>query len=315
MKSTDITGLSVVIPHYGDPVPTAALIEQLRQHSSPVPVQIVVSDDASPQAFPAGEGYQVVRRATNGGFGAAVNAGVTVAFHDALLVLNSDVSLPPTALDDLVQGAQPWWPAVVSTKVHQGSGELCVPRLWPKASHHVLEWSEPLARFHGQDWVERAMGNDVAGWHAQVPVVTDWAIGVCLLIPTQDFRAIGGFDERFFMNCEEADLQWRLKRERGLPVVVLAQPVLDHVGGGSSDPVKRGGWVTDARFRYHEKWHGGAGLRWGLEAATAVNLGWNAARSVAGRSPRPRENHRRQRALIAHAWRTRGGTPSGGPDA
>ena len=301
------SAVSVVIPHYGDPEPTSAVVAAVRAQVTDVEVQIIVSDDASPSYFPEGAGYLVVRRERNGGFGAAVNSGIARARHDALLVLNSDVEIGPTFLDDLLAGAAPWWPAVVSPRVVHPHGDAIVARLWPTVAQQMTEWFEPLARFHGRDWLERLIGNDVDAHHSDAPVLTDWVLGVCMLLPTDDVRAVGGFDERYFMNCEEIDLQRRLHEERLLPVVLLPAPTLIHASGASSDPERRAGWLTDARFRYHEKWSGGAGLRHGLTTVAVANAAWGSARAVFGRGNHPVKTFVRQRDWIEHGWATRRG--------
>lgn len=297
--------VSIVLPHYGDPTPTQRLVGQLTAQAGDVDVQIIVSDDASPEPFPDGTAYQTVRSDINRGFGSTVNAGAAHARHERLLILNSDVTVDRDFLTDLLEGAQAWWPAVVAPRVRQGDGTLCVARRWPTVSQQVVEWLEPLARFHGRDWLENAIGNDVAGWHAEAPVRVDWATGVCLLVPTTDFAAVGGFDENFYMNCEEIDLQRRLHDERGLQVMLLPAPTIDHVGGGSSNPGRRAGWLTDARMRYHNKWSGGPALGLGLLAATGVNFGWGCLRQLWHRDVRPIPHARSQLGLISHAWRNR----------
>jgi GT2 family glycosyltransferase len=38
----------------------------------------------------------------------------------------------------------------------------------------------------------------------------DWLAGMCLVVSSEAFRALGGFDERYFMYCEDADLCLRI---------------------------------------------------------------------------------------------------------
>jgi N-acetylglucosaminyl-diphospho-decaprenol L-rhamnosyltransferase len=64
----------------------------------------------------------------------------------------------------------------------------------------------------------------------------DWMVGACLLMRTDLYRKLGGFDERFFLFFEDIDLCRRVK-EVGKRVVYLpGVKVLDRKGrlSGSS---------------------------------------------------------------------------------
>lgn len=294
---TASTGVTVVVPHYGSPAPTLETLHALRTQSGTRPVQVVVVDDHSPEPFPDVEGVEVVRRERNGGFGAAVNTGVGQARHPLLLVLNSDVSLAPSFVEDLVTAAAPWMPAVAGPLLVDAHGAPgWSGRHFPTATHQVVEWLTPLARFRHHRVLHEAVGHDtraVAG--AVLPV--DWVVGAAMLLPTEVFRAAGGFDEGYFMNAEEVDLQRRL-REHGIPTVFIGTVSLTHVGGGSSDPAVRRRWLVASRMRYADIWGGRRRLAASLTAATAVNGVVNTGRRIAGRDVRPIRTAREELRLI-----------------
>lgn len=271
--------VSVVVPHYGDPAPTLALVEQLRAQTHPV--EVVVADDASPTPFPEHDGVTVVRRATNGGFGANVNTGAAAATGDVLLVLNSDLTLEPTFVADMVVAARHHPGAVLAPRMVDEHGtEAWVGRGFPRVRHDVVAWLTPLARFRGTAAWHRAVGHDVAAHAAEREV--DWVVGAAMWIPLSEFRAVDGFDERFFMNSEEVDLQRRL-RERGVRVVALHSPTVVHAGGGSSPSESRRRWLVEGQLLYADKWGSRRRLQAALVAATGVNFVVNAARRAAGR--------------------------------
>lgn len=286
--------VSVVVPHHGDPAPTLALVEQLLAQTHPV--QVVVADDASPVPFPTVDGVEVVRRATNGGFGANVNSGAAAATGDAMLVLNSDLDLEPTFVADMVAAARTHPHSVLAPRMVDEHGtEAWVGRDFPRTRHHAAAWLTPLARFRETTAWHRAVGHDVRAHSAEREV--DWVVGAAMWIPLEDFRAVGGFDERFFMNSEEVDLQRRL-RERGLRVVALRSPTVVHAGGGSSPSESRRRWLVEGHLLYADKWGSRRALQAALVAATGVNLTVNAARRAAGADVRPVEVARSEMSMI-----------------
>lgn len=274
--------LSIVIPHYGDPAPTLELIRALQAQTGGIRPEIVVSDDRSPEPFPATDGVVVERRETNGGFGSAVNTGVRAASGEYVLVMNSDLTIRPDFLETFLAEAEPWLPAVVSPQVHDhDGGSGWVGRHFPTTTHQVVEWLTPLARFRSRPRMHELVGHDTRCVDGAVLPV-DWVVGACMLIPRAEFLAVGGLDERFFMNCEEIDLQKRL-RDRGIPSVFLGTVVVEHVSGGSSDSARRRGWLVSSRMLYARKWGGEKRLRAALKAASWVNFVSNRLRQAAGR--------------------------------
>ena len=60
-----------------------------------------------------------------------------------------------------------------------------------------------------------------------VTLETPWASGACLAIPRAVFEATGGFDDAFFMYCEDVDLSWRV-RAVGMKVLIAPHALFLH---------------------------------------------------------------------------------------
>lgn len=292
--------VTVVIPHYGDPAPTRALVDSLLAAPGRSLAGVVVSDDASPVPFPDVEDPRVtvVRRDRNGGFGANVNTGLAEVSTELALVLNSDAEITGAQIDALVAAAAPYQPAVVGPQVINEDGTpQWTGRHFPTVLHQTVEWLTPLARFRHLDLLHEAVGHDVAAARAEEPVAVDWVMGAVLLLPMAQVRAVGGFDEEYFMNSEEVDLQRRL-RDRGVPSIVVPAVRVVHGLHGSSDPLRRRGWLVDSRFRYARKFGRPRLLRAALTAATGLNFAVNTVRQARGTDVDARAVLRDEHALI-----------------
>lgn len=297
MSDESMTAVSVIVPHYGDPQASLALIKALQRQKDAGTVQLVVVDDCSPTPFPEVDGVTVVRRHVNGGFGSAVNSGAAIAEHPLLLILNSDLEIGPNFVSDLLQAAAPWQPAVASPQVlgHNGAPQW-VGRHFPAVRHQVTEWLTPLARWRHLPALHEMVGHDTRCKDGAV-IPVDWVMGAAMLIPADEFRAVGGFDEKFYMNSEEVDLQRRL-RDRGIPSVFIGTVNVAHEGGGSSDSGSRRQWLVDSRKLYAEKWGKPRALQASLAVATVANLAVNTVRRLAGTPVRPLEVARTEWHLL-----------------
>lgn len=272
--------VSIVIPHYGEASTTLPLVQALVPQLEAARAELIVSDDCSPEPFACDSPeVRVVRRSVNGGFGSAVNSGAAAARGELLMILNSDLCVTPDFVSSYVAAARPWLPAVVAPRITDDDGVAETLRYFPTVRHITAEWLTPLARTSGTRAWREAVGHDTRASESTTACAVDWAVGAALLLRHHDFWSVGGFDETFFMNSEEVDLALRLSR-RGVPVIYTPEVTVHHVGGGSSDPEKRRGWVVASRLRYADKWGGRRALQAALTTATAANFAWNVTRRL-----------------------------------
>jgi len=82
---------------------------------------------------------------------------------------------------------------------------------------------------------------------------TPWCSGCVLLVSRALFRTVGGFDESFFMYCEDVDLSWRA-RASGFATVVAPHALVHHYtsdrppGGRIASEMRRSGAHLAAKY-------------------------------------------------------------------
>ncbi|MFB4280694.1 glycosyltransferase family 2 protein [Nonomuraea sp. MTCD27] len=247
---------------------------------------VVVADNASADAGPA-----IARQAgalpvipvdlgRNAGYAAGVNAGLDALDLDALdavYVLNPDCRLRPGSIAPLAEALR------VS-----GRG-ISVPKLVnPDGS---LQPSLRRMPTLGRALAEALLGGTLAGRLGRIgEVVTDprayerpasyaWATGAAMLISVPALRAVGRWDESFFLYSEEteyclraADLGWTTWYE--------PRAVIEHIGGaGGTDPALAALLAVN-RVRLFRRRRG----RPAGAAYHAIQLLGQAVRALAGRT-------------------------------
>lgn len=81
-------------------------------------------------------------------------------------------------------------------------------------------------------------------WEGTAPFAVDFVLGAALMARGSLFRQIGGFDENYFMYCEEMD--WCLRvHEAGWQIVAVPGATITHLEGQSSRQVR---WVSLERL-------------------------------------------------------------------
>lgn len=164
----------------------------------------------------------------NIGFGAGINAALRETHTDYALVINPDCAIDPRSAEILVETADQF-PSMVLM-----SPQIVTPDGQPEIS---FDWAHPLGtpscRYVPPDG----------------PASTMLLSGCCLFMRVAHFRAMGCFDERFFMYFEEKDI-CRRAVARGLDVLLVPAARASHVGGASSTPSWR---VEHIKLRHYAR--------------------------------------------------------------
>jgi GT2 family glycosyltransferase len=254
--------VGVVIVSYETRDRTLACVESALADTSAAKRVVVVDNastdgtaDALRERF--GEDVDIVAGARNVGFGSACNTGsARVSDVRHVLFLNADTRVRPGALGALVaaldDGAGAAGPAIVGD---DGEAQPSVrghpTRLALLHQHTALRFLRVGVAAYGR--YKRPECEPDA-----VPVV----MGAALAVHGDVLRSLGGFDERYFLYFEEADLCRRVA-DSGRAVRFVDAAVVEHAGGASSDP-RRGPaliWYLDSLFAYVDRFHGrGAGV-------------------------------------------------------
>lgn len=176
-------------------------------------------------------------RTGNIGYGAACNLGARqLKKENYLFFLNADTEIYSVDTGTLLSTLRKE-PALVTPLMIQ-RGEI-INNIIPFFSATC----DALLRDVGLRWpVSREIENIVAS------DFDGWASGAALLVNNKVFKAIGGFDESFFLYYEELDLCYRIRNAGGRQIY-LPSLVVKHVGGGSSDSLS----YARTAIRYESK--------------------------------------------------------------
>jgi len=222
----------VAVVHHRTPELLARALARLARHAPDVPVRVLESgpDAAATARVAQRHPGASVRRLPNHSYAAAVNAALTGASADLLVVMNADVLIEANTLAAL---AAPFHdPAVAAT------GPLV---------------HRPDGRLQDQGPAHRVRASGLRGRGPHVARDVPWLSGCVIALRRVAARDVGGFDPslRFF----NEDLDWGLRaRALGWRSVLVGAEV-EHVGGASTPAAGRfrveglrGGMVVARRF-------------------------------------------------------------------
>lgn len=231
-----LTSVIIVAADSGDVL--VQCVERVIASSAALEIVIVDNDSrdgsvASLAAHYADEPrLRFVYNATNLGFGTGCNRGAAQAHGDALLFLNPDCLVESDTIARLrgMLDADARTGVVGATQVDAaGRADPASRRRDPLLRRALMSLSG-LAHFAAR-WPALA-GVELPPSSADVDRV-DAVSGALMLLPRVAFERIGGFDEGYFLHCEDLDL-CRRARDAGFAVVCANTVRVAHAKGGSS---------------------------------------------------------------------------------
>lgn len=231
--------VSAVIPIYK---PEVQVLNKCLDYLLPQVDEIIVSLEAK-SILPAGHRIhskiQYVKTWRSGiGYGPNMNHGVRHSSNRWLLLINDDVFLPPGTVDKLKKHAVPG----IGVIAHQ-------LRFLDGTIYPVAMMRSPGDR----DWRHI----DYRAKHSSIHNLTemDTCCGASILVPRKAFYEVGGFDESYFLYCEDTDFVLRI-RSAGYKAIFNPQIEGTHINGESSKKVGRtqNEMIVESGKKFHAKW-------------------------------------------------------------
>ncbi|MDB5455015.1 MAG: putative glycosyltransferase, partial [Caulobacter sp.] len=164
---------------------------------------------------------RLVQGQGNIGFARAANLGAATAKGSDLVFLNPDAFLLPGCVAALADaGRDRPRPCIVGARVFNpdGSEQRGARRGEVTPVTTLLSLTHLSTRLRALRRFEIHHESEPSPLHpTPVPTIS----GACFYVRAWDFRALGGFDEGFFLHVEDIDLCWRARRQKG---TVVFQP-------------------------------------------------------------------------------------------
>lgn len=270
--------LTIIMVSYNTSDLTLAAIRTCLATTRETSFRLVVFDNASTdgsadaiaKAFPS-ETYpqvELVRSEENLGFAKANNVVAEQADTEFLLLLNPDTECHEGAVDNLIRFARETPDAGIwGGRTVFPDGRLNIASCWNK----ITLWSV-ICRTCGLDGIFRrseffnpeAMGD----WQRDTVRKVDIVVGCFLLIRRSLWEKLDGFDLKYFMYGEEADMCQRAARDGYQPMITPDAQIMHIVGAAAGQRSDKKISVLRARATLiRDYWPGwqvplGLGLMW-----------------------------------------------------
>ena len=208
------------------------------------PIKIILADNASTddsvtfvqQNFSS---VELICFDENYGFTSGYNKALKQVEANYYVLLNSDVEV-----------TKDWIEPVIKLMEEDKTIAACQPKLLDYKQRNYFEyaggvggWIDYLGYPFARGRVFETLEKDKGQYEKNAYIL--WASGAAMIVRSELFHEVGGFDDFFFAHMEEIDLCWRLQRT-GYNIAACPASVVYHVGGGT---LPKGDRKTFLNFR------------------------------------------------------------------
>ncbi|NUO10276.1 MAG: glycosyltransferase family 2 protein [Candidatus Brocadia sp.] len=238
---TPIIDVSFIIIDYKALLPLQKLLATIHEKTTGVIYEIIVVDNSGDdkEVF-FKENYpdiKYINNTRNLGFSKAANIGIRNCTGRYILLLNPDTWFKNNVALLLAQFLDSHHDVgIVGSKILNDDGSIQFScRSFPSYKTAFFNRYSLLTKMFPKNKYSMEYINPYNS-HDKTSEV-DWVSGSCMMIRTQALKAVGLFDEDFFMYCEDVDICHRMKLF-GWKVVYHPDAVVYHTIGGSSQQNK-----------------------------------------------------------------------------
>lgn len=192
----------------------------------------------------------------NRGYAAGINAGVEAAAGEVLLLANPDVELAAGSLAALLAALAGGW--TVAGPQFELGGFLFPPADVQTPAEELRRWLAASFPAFRRRFLRREVARWRRVWEAAGPVAVPALSGALLAVAAQTARALGPWDEDYFLYFEESDWLRRAVRRDGRLAVVPGARVR-HAWGHAARPGIHDPVFAASRRRYYGAGFGALG--------------------------------------------------------
>ena len=194
------------------------------------------TDSSADVALEFAQNFSLIRNNENIGFSRGVNQGLAATLAPLVLILNPDCRLMAGAIAELKFELEEYPDcAIAGPKILNPDGSVQGtargdPNMWTGLFGRTTFLGRVLP------WLPVSRRNVVAASanrSNQPSAIVDWVSGACMLVRRDALETVGGFDERYFLYWEDADLCRRLRATGNHVRYVQAATAIHRVGQSS----------------------------------------------------------------------------------